>query len=63
MDDQQPYCPTEVPSATPAQSRPGTSCADCVLCARPTEYALDTPGVVLCPVCEWQEAQRGACSG
>ncbi|MEK8172876.1 hypothetical protein NKH77_39365 [Streptomyces sp. M19] len=37
--------------------------ADCVHCGDPTEYPADRPGVTLCPVCEWQEAQRTACSG
>ncbi|MFI6766160.1 hypothetical protein [Streptomyces sp. NPDC050355] len=37
--------------------------ADCLHCGRPTEYPVDRPGIVLCPVCEWQEAQRSACSG
>ncbi|UKY53350.1 hypothetical protein [Streptomyces inhibens] len=37
--------------------------ADCLQCGRPTEYPVDRPGIVLCPVCEWQEAQRSACSG
>ncbi|MDT9682230.1 hypothetical protein RND61_09105 [Streptomyces sp. TRM76323] len=37
--------------------------ADCVLCGEPTEYPESTRGATLCPVCEWQEAQRTACSG
>lgn len=37
--------------------------ADCVHCGEPTEYPAELPGVTLCPVCEWQEAQRTACSG
>ncbi|MFF7729328.1 hypothetical protein [Streptomyces sp. NPDC008001] len=37
--------------------------ADCVQCAKPTEYPAGHPGITLCPVCEWQEAQRTACSG
>lgn len=37
--------------------------ARCVLCLEPTEYAESAKGIVLCPVCEWQEAQRNACSG
>ncbi|WP_373299731.1 hypothetical protein [Streptomyces albospinus] len=44
-------------------SAPGPPFADCVQCRRPTEYPVSRPGVVLCPVCEWQEAQRAACSG
>ncbi|MFF4406229.1 hypothetical protein ACFY2W_08805 [Streptomyces sp. NPDC001262] len=37
--------------------------ADCVQCGKPTEYPAEQPGITLCPVCEWQEAQRLACSG
>lgn len=37
--------------------------ADCVLCGEPTEHPASTKGATLCPVCEWQEAQRTACSG
>ncbi|WP_329455012.1 hypothetical protein [Streptomyces sp. NBC_01497] len=37
--------------------------ADCVLCGEPTEYPQTTKGATLCPVCEWQEGQRLACSG
>ncbi|MFI9030758.1 hypothetical protein [Streptomyces sp. NPDC053560] len=37
--------------------------AECVLCRASTEYPESTPGIVLCPRCEWQEAQRTACSG
>lgn len=40
-----------------------TPLADCVLCGEPTEYPASTKGATLCPVCEWQEAQRMACSG
>ncbi|MGW3419329.1 hypothetical protein [Streptomyces phaeochromogenes] len=44
-----------------------TSCpegfAECVLCQKPTEYPESYRGITLCPVCEWQEAQRTACSG
>jgi hypothetical protein len=41
----------------------GVEVADCVHCGDPTEYPASTRGVTLCPVCEWQEAQRTACSG
>ncbi|PVE04038.1 hypothetical protein [Streptomyces scopuliridis] len=41
----------------------GVAYADCVLCAEPTEYPETVKGATLCPVCEWQEAQRTACSG
>ncbi|ROQ70463.1 hypothetical protein EDD93_4986 [Streptomyces sp. 840.1] len=37
--------------------------AECVLCRKPTEYPESVKGITLCPVCEWQEAQRTACSG
>lgn len=37
--------------------------AECVLCREPTEYPESYKGVTLCPVCEWHEAQRSACSG
>lgn len=37
--------------------------AECVLCREPTEYPESVRGVVYCPVCAWQEAQRTACSG
>ncbi|MET9762531.1 hypothetical protein ABZ016_26350 [Streptomyces sp. NPDC006372] len=34
-----------------------------VLCREPTEYPESYKGITLCPACEWQEAQRTACSG
>jgi hypothetical protein len=34
-----------------------------VLCREPTEHPESYKGTTLCPVCEWQEAQRTACSG
>ncbi|MFD3525821.1 hypothetical protein [Streptomyces sp. NPDC058653] len=37
--------------------------ADCVHCGEPTEHPESTKGTTLCPVCEWHEAQRTACSG
>lgn len=40
-----------------------TAFAECVLCRKPTEYPETVKGATLCPVCEWQEAQRMACSG
>ncbi|MFI6605228.1 hypothetical protein [Streptomyces sp. NPDC050507] len=53
--------------ATPDVATPGTAegppYAECVLCRKPTEYAETVKGITLCPVCEWQEAQRTACSG
>lgn len=58
----EPYCPAP---AAPARrvAVAGPPYADCLECGRPTEYGVATPGVVLCPVCEWQDAQRTACSG
>ncbi|WP_354643222.1 hypothetical protein [Kitasatospora camelliae] len=47
---------TEDPAATGPR-------ADCVRCGEPTAYPAEQPGATLCPVCTWQEAQRGACSG
>ncbi|EGG44915.1 hypothetical protein SGM_4967 [Streptomyces griseoaurantiacus M045] len=41
----------------------GPPYAECVLCREPTEYPQSWKGPTLCPVCEWQEAQRNACSG
>ncbi|WP_267716207.1 hypothetical protein [Streptomyces sp. CoH17] len=41
----------------------GPPYAECVLCREPTEYPESCKGVTLCPVCEWQEAQRTACTG
>ncbi|MEU6811979.1 hypothetical protein ABZ920_23990 [Streptomyces sp. NPDC046831] len=41
----------------------GPPYAECVLCREPTEYPESYKGITLCPVCEWQEAQRTACSG
>ncbi|MFD9000022.1 hypothetical protein ACFV0T_03395 [Streptomyces sp. NPDC059582] len=41
----------------------GPPYAECVLCRKPTEYSESYKGITLCPVCEWQEAQRTACSG
>ncbi|MBV2354228.1 hypothetical protein KUM39_07605 [Streptomyces sp. J2-1] len=41
----------------------GPPYAECVLCREPTEYPESHRGITLCPVCEWQEAQRTACSG
>ncbi|REK90737.1 hypothetical protein DY245_08295 [Streptomyces inhibens] len=50
-------------SCAGARAAAGPPYADCLQCGRPTEYPVDRPGIVLCPVCEWQEAQRSACSG
>ncbi|MET9654054.1 hypothetical protein ABZZ44_27795 [Streptomyces sp. NPDC006460] len=55
------YCgPGPAPRPEPAGEGPF---AECVLCRAPTEYPESTKGITLCPVCEWQEAQRTACSG
>ncbi|MEE4494185.1 hypothetical protein [Streptomyces sp. BE230] len=54
------YC--ETPAASPEKAA-GPPYAECVLCRKPTEYAESVKGITLCPVCEWQEAQRTACSG
>lgn len=54
------YCPAP---AAPAGRVAGPPYADCLECGKPTEYGVATPGIVLCPVCEWQDAQRTACSG
>jgi hypothetical protein len=53
---------SEPPAARPRPVRE-EALADCVLCGEPTEYPASTRGATYCPVCEWQEAQRTACSG
>ncbi|WP_078507898.1 MULTISPECIES: hypothetical protein [unclassified Streptomyces] len=59
-----PAAPDRGPAAAvPDAGAPRGDCADCVECGRPTEYPAARPGIVRCPVCEWQEAQRTACSG
>lgn len=55
------YCAPAAP-ARPAPAE-GPPYAECVLCREPTEYPESVKGITLCPVCEWQEAQRTACSG
>ncbi|MFE7352788.1 hypothetical protein ACFU8Q_06200 [Streptomyces sp. NPDC057543] len=59
------YCGTSAaaPAPTGAETAAGPPYADCVLCRKPTEYPESVKGITLCPVCEWQEAQRTACSG
>ncbi|MFD3696448.1 hypothetical protein ACFWUZ_09830 [Streptomyces sp. NPDC058646] len=59
-DENPSYCPAP---AAPAGPVAGPPYADCLECGKPTEYGVATPGVVLCPVCEWQDAERTACSG
>ncbi|MFD5078615.1 hypothetical protein [Streptomyces sp. NPDC058371] len=51
------------PALDPAPAADGPPFAACVLCRKPTEYPESHKGITLCPVCEWQEAQRTACSG
>jgi len=62
-----PYCDADQPSipARPqaGSAAPGAAVADCVRCGEPTEHPADVGGAPLCPLCEWQQAQRGACSG
>ncbi|GAA2134937.1 hypothetical protein GCM10009760_12860 [Kitasatospora kazusensis] len=58
----------EVPPAvdTAAALRPAADGprADCVRCGEPTELPADHPdATTLCPLCAWQQGQRGACSG
>ena len=55
--------PVEPPPPQPAGERDAEPRAECVLCREPTEYQQSAKGATLCPVCEWQEAQRSACSG
>lgn len=57
-------------AATPDPARAGATgtadgppFAECVLCRQPTEYPESHKGITLCPVCEWREAERAACSG
>ncbi|MFI6944163.1 hypothetical protein ACIBI4_33330 [Streptomyces sp. NPDC050418] len=67
MADDESYCEADTPGA---EARTGESTgpsgppyAECVLCREPTEYPESTKGSTLCPVCEWREAERAACSG
>jgi hypothetical protein len=61
------YCDTadrQAPAASPSvPAVPGRAVADCVLCGEPSEHPAEVSGAPLCPLCEWQQAQRGACSG
>lgn len=56
------YCATPEPGPKPEPATEGPFAA-CVLCQEPTEYPESTKGITLCPVCEWREAERTACSG
>jgi hypothetical protein len=64
VNGHEPYCATAdtAPAAVPAPAADGPF-AECVLCRKPTEYPESVKGAPLCPVCEWQEARRSACSG
>ncbi|MFF4360558.1 hypothetical protein [Streptomyces sp. NPDC001604] len=55
------YCTMR--DATKPPRADGPPYAECVLCREPTEYPESYKGITLCPECEWQEAQRTACSG
>ncbi|MER6468134.1 hypothetical protein [Streptomyces collinus] len=55
------YC--SIADTTRPPKADGPPYAACVLCQEPTEYPDSYRGITLCPVCEWQEAQRTACSG
>jgi hypothetical protein len=55
--------PRKAEADGPVRTAAGPPYADCVQCGEPTEYPASRGGVTLCPVCEWQEAQRTACSG
>ncbi|MEU5163275.1 hypothetical protein AB0G74_27210 [Streptomyces sp. NPDC020875] len=59
--DSGPSAPGGREAGTPEAG--GPPFAECVLCREPTEYPESAKGATLCPVCEWQEAQRTACSG
>ncbi|MDI2129054.1 hypothetical protein [Yinghuangia seranimata] len=62
--DDTAYCAPAAPRPEPATAdEAGAPYADCVRCGKPTEYPASRPGATLCPVCEWQDDQRGACSG
>lgn len=65
MDDS--YCGPPAPKPetrdTDTDTDTGPPFAECVLCREPTEYPESTKGITLCPVCEWREAERTACSG
>lgn len=61
------HCESPGVAPQPEEARwiaaPGGPVAACTRCDEPTRYGSDAPGAVLCPRCEWQQAQRGACSG
>ncbi|MET7755122.1 hypothetical protein ABZT27_10445 [Streptomyces sp. NPDC005389] len=57
------YCATPEPGGPQPEPAAEGPFASCVLCQEPTEYPESTKGITLCPVCEWREAERTACSG
>lgn len=59
--DDETYC--MIVDAPRPPKADGPPYAECVLCREPTEYPESYKGVTLCAPCEWQEAQRTACSG
>jgi hypothetical protein len=65
MDEYEPYCETPEREAAGQEARAPAEgpFAECVLCRAPTEYPETVKGATLCPVCEWREAERTACSG
>lgn len=63
MSEEQPTTDYCLIDATRPPKADGPPYAECVLCRKPTEYPESYKGITLCPVCEWQEAQRTACSG
>ncbi|GAA0900634.1 hypothetical protein [Streptomyces thermoalcalitolerans] len=63
IDETGGYCLIGAPRPPRAAGEDGPPYAECVLCREPTEYPESYKGITLCPVCEWQEAQRTACSG
>ncbi|MTE21508.1 hypothetical protein F0L17_20810 [Streptomyces sp. TRM43335] len=58
--------PERAPERTAVAERPGAEesgeHAACVMCGGPTEYPEHARGATLCPVCEWQEAERFSCA-
>ncbi|WP_436771225.1 hypothetical protein [Yinghuangia sp. YIM S09857] len=58
-----PLPPPAARTGSGSVSGSSSEVADCVYCGKPTEYPAAQRGVTLCPVCEWQDDQRGACSG
>jgi hypothetical protein len=63
MDDRTEDATHPTSPARPHGDAVGPPYAACVLRGEPTEHPASRRGATLCPVCEWQEAQRTACSG